>query len=65
MHAKEYEEERSMNRKEARKAICNMEDELDRDGVEQLHYRFVGTRRADMTAHEMFAELCRELDIDD
>jgi len=52
-----------MNRKEARKAICM--DELDRDGVEQLHYRFVGTRRADMTAHEMFAELCRELDIDE
>ena len=63
MKAKEYEEEKSMNRKEARKAICM--DELDRDGVEQLHYRFVGTRRADMTAHEMFAELCRELDIDD
>ena len=64
MKAKEYEEERSITRKGARKAICNM-DELDRDGVEQLHYRFVGTRRAAMTAHEMFAELCRELDIDD
>ena len=63
MKAKEYEEERSISRKGARKAICM--DELDRDGVEQLHYRFVGTRRADMTAHEMFAELCRELDIDD
>ena len=64
MKAKEYTEERLITRKGARKAICM--DELDRDGVEQLHYRFVGTRRAaDMTAHEMFAELCRELDIDD